>query len=569
MKNRVFNIFIVICGFLLISAIPANAASYFIDASNGNDSNNGTSPDTSWKTIAKVNRSSFYTGDDILFKRGEVWREQLIISSSGTEGNPIGFGAYGDGDNPTITGTENITGTTGDWTQVDLNIWARPLPKETKVIIFNLTHLGEQSEKPKLPFNFYWANKKIYVYSKLNPAIFYQSIEVGQKGSVITVNNQKYITIQGLNIYGGQLETDLVSGPGGGIYIPIYSENIFIKNCNIEKCHGGGIRILGSSNVTVDNCSISDIDSHRSLISGDAITVSWDFNTKTTPKNITITNNTITGFIDRMGIAVLDCDILNISHNTVTAGVTGIDLEPNEESSQGVRNAIVSDNEVNKGIYPRLPLNIGISVSGANSYNINLRNNLINNNDSNPSIGMTIFGGVNKVTAIGNIIKNSRIGIQVGSGAREIYMDSNTITAGRKNHLYGIYLKGGSTNSLQNNLIEGMYEDSVLIDDAATIVEAYNNKFKNYKYGLMIRNVSCNIIFKENLFSSSSVINHFDKPVNAIATFDKNVYCPAGNYYRWNGILYNFGKYQLISGQDSNGKEVKVCIPSPTDLQRQ
>lgn len=464
-KDRVFYFFIlIIWSFFLIPAVPANATTYFIDASNGGDSNSGTSPHTAWKTVAKVNRSSFYPGDNIFFKRGEIWREQLIISSSGTEENPIGFGAYGDGDNPTITGTEIITGTTGDWTQVDLNIWARALPKETKVIIFNLTHLGVQSKKPRLPFNFYWANKKIYVYSKLNPAIFYQSIEAGQRGSVITVNNQKYINIQGLHIYGGQLETDLVSGPGGGIYIPIYSENILITNCNIEKCHGGGIRILGSSNVTVDNCSISDIDSHRSLISGDAITVSWDFNTKTTPKNITITNNTISGFIDRMGIAILDCDVLNISHNTVTVGVTGIDLEPNEESSQGVRNAIVSDNTVDKGIYPRFPLNIGISVSGANSYNINLRNNLVNSNDSNPSIGITIFGGVNEVTVIGNIIKNSRIGIQVGSGAREIYLESNTITAGRKNHLYGVYLKGGATASLLNNFIKGPYEDSVSVD---------------------------------------------------------------------------------------------------------
>lgn len=101
-------------------------------------------------------------------------------------------------------------------------------------------------------------------------------------------------------------------------------------------------------------------------------------------------------------------------------------------------------------------------------------------------------------------------------------------------------------------------------------VEAYNNVFENYnKYGLMIVNVPCNIIFKENLFSSFSVIGHFDKPVNAIATFDKNIYSPPGNYYRWNGISYNFGKYQLISGQDSNGKEVQVGMPLPRNLQRQ
>jgi len=42
-----------------------------VDATNGNDRNNGTSPSTPWKTIAKVNASRFYPGNQILIKRGE------------------------------------------------------------------------------------------------------------------------------------------------------------------------------------------------------------------------------------------------------------------------------------------------------------------------------------------------------------------------------------------------------------------------------------------------------------------------------------------------------------------
>jgi len=59
------------------------AATYYVDATNGNDSNNGISGLTPWKTIAKVNASNFNPGDQILFKRGEVWREQLIVPSTG------------------------------------------------------------------------------------------------------------------------------------------------------------------------------------------------------------------------------------------------------------------------------------------------------------------------------------------------------------------------------------------------------------------------------------------------------------------------------------------------------
>jgi len=59
------------------------SATYYLDATNGNDSNNGTSELTTWKTIAKVNASTFNPGDQILFEREEIWREQLIVPSTG------------------------------------------------------------------------------------------------------------------------------------------------------------------------------------------------------------------------------------------------------------------------------------------------------------------------------------------------------------------------------------------------------------------------------------------------------------------------------------------------------
>jgi hypothetical protein len=39
------------------------AATYYVDATNGNDANNGTSESTPWKTIAQVNASTFNPGD--------------------------------------------------------------------------------------------------------------------------------------------------------------------------------------------------------------------------------------------------------------------------------------------------------------------------------------------------------------------------------------------------------------------------------------------------------------------------------------------------------------------------
>ena len=82
------------------------AATYYIDATEGNDSYSGTSQSAAWKTITKVNGSNFSPGDQILFKRGETWTgTTLSISSDGAEGNHINIGVYGTGDKPIIDGT--------------------------------------------------------------------------------------------------------------------------------------------------------------------------------------------------------------------------------------------------------------------------------------------------------------------------------------------------------------------------------------------------------------------------------------------------------------------------------
>ena len=65
---------------LNLDVLAANfATAYYVDNTAGNDSNSGTSPSTAWKTVARVNQASFAPGDQILFKRGGIWREQLTI----------------------------------------------------------------------------------------------------------------------------------------------------------------------------------------------------------------------------------------------------------------------------------------------------------------------------------------------------------------------------------------------------------------------------------------------------------------------------------------------------------
>ncbi len=83
--------------------------SYYV-ANDGDDSNDGLSPSTPWRTIAKVNSEMnggvVQNGDNVYFERDGTWStgDYIILRRSGTESNRMILGAYGTGDKPVISG---------------------------------------------------------------------------------------------------------------------------------------------------------------------------------------------------------------------------------------------------------------------------------------------------------------------------------------------------------------------------------------------------------------------------------------------------------------------------------
>jgi hypothetical protein len=60
--------------------------------------------------VAKVNSTTLGPGATVLFRRGDTWTDAgLVVSNSGTSGNPITVGAYGTGAPPIFDGGGNST----------------------------------------------------------------------------------------------------------------------------------------------------------------------------------------------------------------------------------------------------------------------------------------------------------------------------------------------------------------------------------------------------------------------------------------------------------------------------
>jgi len=88
--------------FFLLIGLPASAADFHVDCRAGNDDHDGRSPGTAWRSLAKVDATTFSPGDSILLKRGTRCTGTLWPKGSGEPDRPIHLAAYGEGPLPIV-----------------------------------------------------------------------------------------------------------------------------------------------------------------------------------------------------------------------------------------------------------------------------------------------------------------------------------------------------------------------------------------------------------------------------------------------------------------------------------
>ncbi|MEN8228062.1 MAG: T9SS type A sorting domain-containing protein [Bacteroidota bacterium] len=94
---------------LIISScltINGQSANYYISSSEGDDTNDGISEITPWKTLEKISSTVLLPGDSVFFLSGDTLVGQFIVNGSGTAEQAIVVGCYGEGDLPVIDGAK-------------------------------------------------------------------------------------------------------------------------------------------------------------------------------------------------------------------------------------------------------------------------------------------------------------------------------------------------------------------------------------------------------------------------------------------------------------------------------
>lgn len=204
---------------------------FYVDATNGSDSNTGLTPAQAWQTCAKVNTTALNPGEMVRFKTGELWRETLAPLSSGGSGSPITFSSYGGGQTaPTICGAD-ITALT--WTDTGGNVWTATRATDPGVIRVNGTFGTEKASVPALtaPNDWFWDGATtVSLFSTSDPGG--KTVEMAARNFAIAVT-KNYVVIEN---FIAEMTTAF-----GNIALATGCNNVTVRNCEVRYSDLAGI----------------------------------------------------------------------------------------------------------------------------------------------------------------------------------------------------------------------------------------------------------------------------------------------------------------------------------------
>ena len=554
---------------LCLFSFIASAKDYYI-SSTGNDSSDGLSSSTPWRTISKVNAasSSFNPGDRILFKRNDVFYGTLKISKSGLSGNPITISSYGSGNKPIITGFTTIN----EWTNNGNGIYSSRLTSESVPNIVTVngvnTPIGRwpntgflsidshnsnssitDSELPSSPD---WTGGEV-VIRKVN-YIYDRNLITSHSGTTLYYKTASDYTPR--DGYGYFIQSHIRTldrlgewySDGSTFYMYFGTANpadyvvkvstldqlvsfsgnnhILVDNLSFEGGNKYGIQISNSGYITIQNCSIK-------FTGGMGIYGPW---TGSSPY-CRIINNTIDNN-NNNGIE------LNIYH-------TNAIIQNNYISNSGI---IAGMGRSGDGTY------IGMISLGANSL---IQNNIIENSGY---IGIHFHGNNTVITQnlvnTFNLIKNDGGGIYT-------YTGTGTACTGRK-VTNNIVLNGkgygkGVANNQEN--AHGIYID----DRTSSVVLTDNTVAHCNSSGMYIHNAHELEINRNTLFDNGSGNDNYGSQILFIHdSYSPND--PIKNVTMNNNIFFARYKTQVVLAFCTNSNDISSfgsanynCYARPLD----
>ncbi|MBX6321414.1 MAG: right-handed parallel beta-helix repeat-containing protein [Rhodospirillaceae bacterium] len=399
---------------------------YYVDATNGSDSNDGLSPGSAWQSIQQVNAHGFEPGDTILFHRGDVYYDMLRPASSGTADQPITFGAYGTGPNPVFSGATEVAKYEWVETSPGSHVWTTSVAKEGSEAPDKIYFDGHQGNielpdaaVPSQPGDWKWSQGVLTIYSEGDPSAEFQSIELQTQERAVYIKGVDYIRVE---------DIDVTRAHHGVVVEASIGTQVIDINAYENGYHG--IRVTGSQDVLVQGGSAHDNgidgvgDSTRHIGHGVEIVKG---STGTIVEGMNLYNNAEDG-VQFMGTAGNG----NIVRNNEIWGnrEDGVDIKSGDQTLEG---NYIHDNVVN-----------GINLNGA--VTLTLTGNVVQSGEHTPlSID---YGG--RVVSSGNRYEGGTNVIGLTGGAGDGSSFARDVIIGTERSGAGIGVTGGHGHQIED-----------------------------------------------------------------------------------------------------------------------
>lgn len=239
----------------------------------------------------------------MLLRRGSVWRETLVMTSSGAPDHPIVVGTYGDGAAPVINGANVTT----NWVLHDAanHVWSTPVgwtPSAASpaldVVFFGGVRGTKRTSVASVRVNgdWYWnpSNQTLYVYSVNLPThvetaardygvvgrddlsvqyIVIENLEIRQANSksVLIGYGNHYWTLRNLICHHNGRLDDVEDGGHGNDRVGISvrrCNGTLITGCTVYESGENGIQITEGSGNIIERCTIWNAHHHAIDLKG-------------------------------------------------------------------------------------------------------------------------------------------------------------------------------------------------------------------------------------------------------------------------------------------------------------
>ena len=206
---------------------------YYV-SQDGDDKNDGKSPEKAIKTLVAIKALDLKHGDAVLFKRGDVFR----FAGDYHMADGVTYGSYGNGMKPAFYGSPENYAENDTWEEVKPNIWKINFayPEAGGLVLDYGMVVGVQKKAQMTDgledvgdYCHDLENKIFYMYSEGKPSDTYHDIEIMPNITLFRLVDSKDVTIDNLCIK---------YTAGFAIHAPDTEGNINITNCEFGYLGG-------------------------------------------------------------------------------------------------------------------------------------------------------------------------------------------------------------------------------------------------------------------------------------------------------------------------------------------